>query len=198
MRGLTLYARSRRVPAALGAAVAGMAIAWLLAAVFNGKGEVSSAVLVLTVLLLVAVVTATLGGPDDTLDRTAARPWAWLRMSHLATALGCVLLLLLATLLTGTRFGPFGSVIRDTAGLLGLTALGAATVGAARSWFVPLGWTLGAAVFSGTGTVGEALTWQAQAPGSRPAAVVAAVLAVAGTAVYVSRGPRPRTSSENV
>ncbi|MGX4694573.1 hypothetical protein [Streptomyces sp. JNUCC 63] len=198
MRGLMLYARSRRVPAALGAAVAGMAIAWLLAAVFSDKGEVSSAVLVLTVLLLVAVVTATLGGPDDTLDRTAARPWAWLRMSHLATALGCVLLLLLATLLTGTRFGPFGSVIRDTAGLLGLTALGAATVGAARSWFVPLGWTLDAAVFSGTGTAGEALTWQAQAPGSRPAAVVAAVLAVAGTAVYVSRGPRPRTSSENV
>ncbi|WP_326805999.1 hypothetical protein OIE49_36250 [Streptomyces sp. NBC_01788] len=198
MRGLTLYARSRRVPAALGAAVAGMAIAWLLAAVFSDKGEVSSAVLVLTVLLLVAVITATLGGPDDTLDRTAARPWTWLRMSHLAAALGCVLLLLLATLLTGTRFGPFGSVIRDTAGLLGLTALGAATVGAARSWFVPLGWTLSAAVFSGTGTAGEALTWQAQAPGSRPAAVVAAVLAVTGTAVYVSRGPRPRTSSENV
>ncbi|MFE7426843.1 MULTISPECIES: hypothetical protein [unclassified Streptomyces] len=198
MRGLTLYARSRRVPAALAAAVAGMAIAWLLAAAFGDKGEVSSTVLVLTVLLLVAVVTATLGGPDDTLDRTAARPWAWLRMSHLATALGCVLLLLLATLLTGTRFGPFGSVIRDTAGLLGLTALGAATVGADRSWFVPLGWTLGAAVFSGTGTAGEALTWQAQAPGSRPAAVVAAVLAVAGAAVYVSRGPRPRTSSENV
>ncbi|MFJ9659396.1 hypothetical protein ACIRPR_15720 [Streptomyces griseoflavus] len=197
MRGLTLYARSRRVPAAFGAAVAGMAIAWLLAAAFSDADEVSSAVRNLTVLLLVAVVTATLGSPDDGLDRTAARPWTWLRMSHLVTAVGFVLLLLLTTLLTGTRFGPFGSVVRDTVGLLGLTALGAATVGATRSWFVPLGWTLCAAVFSGTGTAGEALTWQAQASGSRPAAVVSTVLAVTGAIVYVSRGPRPRTPSEN-
>ncbi|MEK8174585.1 hypothetical protein NKH77_52865 [Streptomyces sp. M19] len=155
MRGLTLYVRSRWVPAALGAAVAGSGTAWLLALVFSDRGEVSGVVLALTVLLLVAVLTATLGGPDDTLDRTAARPWAWLRMAHLVTALACVLLLLLATLLTGTRFGPFGSVLRDTAGLLGLTALGATTIGAARSWFPPLGWTLGTAVFSGTGTAGR-------------------------------------------
>ncbi|MFJ8827824.1 hypothetical protein ACIREE_39600 [Streptomyces sp. NPDC102467] len=198
MRGLTLYVRSRRMPAALGAAVAGTAVAWLPATVFGDKGEVSSTVLVLTVLLLVSVVTATLGGPDDTLDRTAARPWPWLRMVHLATVLGCTLILLLATLLTDTRFGPFGYVVRDTAGLLGLTALGVVTVGTARSWFLPLGWTLGAAAFPGTGSAGEALTWQTQAPDSGPAAAVAAVLATAGIAAYVSRGPRPRTSPENV
>ncbi|MCX5418250.1 hypothetical protein [Streptomyces sp. NBC_00078] len=197
MRGLTLYARSRQVPATLGAAAAGTATAWLTATVFSDRGEVSSTVLVLTVLLLVAVVTTTLGGPDDSLDTTAARPWAWLRMAHLATALGCVLLLLLATLATGTRFGPFGFVVRDAAGLLGLTALGAATVGTARSWFLPLGWTLGAATFPGVGTAGEALAWQTQAPHSRPAALVATVLAAAGIAAYVSRGPRPRTSFEN-
>ncbi|MFF7987174.1 hypothetical protein ACFZDK_50270 [Streptomyces sp. NPDC007901] len=198
MSGLTLYARARQVPAALGAATAGTAVAWLLATVFSGGGEVSRTVLVLTVLLLVAVVTATLGGPDDTLDRTAARPWGWLRMSHLATALGCVLVLLLATLLAGTWFGPLGCVVRDAAGLLGLTALGAATAGTPRSWFLPLGWTLGAAAFPGTGTAGEMLTWQTQAPDNRPAAMVAALLAAAGTAAYASRGPRRRTSSEHV
>lgn len=198
MRGLTLYVRSRRMPAALGAATAGTAIAWLLATAFSGHGEVSSTVLVLTVLLLVAVATATLGGPDDALDRTAARPWRRLRTSHLVAALAGVLLLLLVTLLTGTRFGPFGCVVRDAAGLLGLTALGAATLGTARSWFLPLGWTLGAAIFPGTGTAGEALTWQTQPYDSRPATVVAAVLAAAGTAAYVGRGPRHRTSSENV
>ncbi|GHJ39572.1 hypothetical protein [Streptomyces sp. TS71-3] len=198
MRGLALYARSRRAPTALGAAVAATAIAWLLAMVFSDTGEVSSTVLALTVLLLVVVVTATLGGPDDALDRTAARPWGWLRAAHLASALGCMLALLPATLLTGTRFGPFGCVVRDTAGLLGLTALGAVTIGTARAWFLPLGWTLGAAAFPGAGTAGEALTWQTQAPDSRPAVAVAAVLAVAGTAAYVGRGPRPRTSSENV
>ncbi|GAA3876198.1 hypothetical protein [Streptomyces lannensis] len=196
MRGLTLYVRSRRVPTALGAAVAATGTTWLPATIFSDTGEVSSTVLVLTVLLLVAAVTTTLGGPDDTLDRTAARPWGWLRLSHLATALGCMLLL--ATLLTGPRFGPFGSVVRDTAGLLGLTALGSATIGTARAWFLPLGWTLGATAYPGTGTAGEVLTWQTQVPDSRPAALVAAVLAAVGIAAYVSRGPRPRTSSENV
>jgi hypothetical protein len=198
MKGLALYARSRRVPAALGVAVAGTALAWLLATIIGHADNVSGTALVLTVLLLVAVATATLGGPDDALDRTAARPWRWLRMSHLAMALGCVLVLLLATLLTGTRFAPFGSVVRDTAGLLGLTALGAVTTGTARAWFVPLGWTLGAAAFPAVGIAGEALTWQTQSPDSRPAAVVAALLAVAGLAAYASRGPRPRTPSENV
>ncbi|MEU6515570.1 hypothetical protein [Streptomyces sp. NPDC046978] len=196
MRGLTLYARSRRVPTALGAAVAATAMASLLTTIFSDTGEAGSTVLVLTVLLLVAAVTATLGGPDDTLDRTAARPWGWLRTAHLATALGCMLML--GALLTSPRFGPFGSVVRDTVGLLGLTALGAATMGTARAWFLPLGWTLGATAYPGTGIVGEALTWQTQAPDSRPAAVVAAVLAAAGICSYVSRGPRPRTSSENI
>ncbi|MFD8308770.1 hypothetical protein ACFV29_41600 [Streptomyces sp. NPDC059690] len=196
MRGVTLYVRSRQVPTALGAASAGTAVAWLLATVFGGRGEVGRVVLVLTVLLVVSVVTTTLGGPDDTLDRTAARPWASLRMSHLAAALTCVLMLLLLTLLTGTRFGPAGCVFRDTAGLLGLTALAAAAAGTARSWFLPLGWTLGAVVFPGTGTLGETLTWQTQAPDSRPAAMVAALLTTAGTAAYVSRGPRHRTTPE--
>lgn len=198
MRGPTLYVRSRQVPVALGIAAAATAVTWLLATAFSGTGEVGSTVLVLTVLLLVAAATATLGGPDDLLDRTAARPWGCLRMSHLAAALGGVLVLLAATLLTGTRFGPLGCVVRDAAGLLGLTALGAATVGTARSWFLPLGWTLGAAMFPGAGTVGETLTWQMQVSGSRPGAAVAAALATAGTAAYVSRGPRRRTSPENV
>ncbi|WP_406004734.1 hypothetical protein OG440_37830 [Streptomyces sp. NBC_00637] len=198
MRALTLYARSRRVPAALGAAAAATALARLTAPALGDSGETGATVPVLTVLLLVTVVSATLGGPDDTLDRTAARPWGWLRMSHLATALACVLVLLLATSATGTRLGPFGCVVRDAAGLLGLTAAGTAAAGTARSWFLPLGWTLGAVTLPATGMAGEALTWQAQTPDSRPAAVVAAVLAAAGTAAYVSRGPRPRTSSENI
>ncbi|MFJ3820548.1 hypothetical protein [Streptomyces nodosus] len=198
MTGLTLYVRSRRGPAALGAALAGAAGAWLLAAVSGEKGQVTGAVLALTVLALVAVLTTTLGGPDDALDRTAARPWVWLRVAHLAAALSGVLVFLAATLLTETRFGPFVCAVRDTAGLLGLTAGGAVVLGTARSWFLPLGWTLGAAAFPGTGPVGEALTWQTQAPGNRPAAVVAAVLTVVGIAAYVSRGPRARRSSENV
>jgi hypothetical protein len=198
MTGLALYVRSRRVPAALTAAVTATAVAWLPATAFGGTGTVGGTVLSLTVLLLVAVATATLQGPDDALDRTAARPWTWLRTTHLLTALGCVLALLLATRLTATPFGPPHCAVRGAAGLLGLTALAAATTGTARSWFLPLGWTLGAATFPGTGLLGEMLTWQTQPAGSRPADMVAALLAAAGAVTYVIRGPRPRTSPENV
>ncbi|WP_427164110.1 hypothetical protein ACQF4J_00225 [Streptomyces sp. C1-1] len=86
MTALTLYVRSRRGPAALGTALAGAVTAWLLAAVSDQKSQVTGVVLPLTVLVLVAVLTTTLGGPDDALDRTAARPWGWLRMAHLAAA----------------------------------------------------------------------------------------------------------------
>ncbi|MFI5960241.1 hypothetical protein [Cryptosporangium sp. NPDC051539] len=197
MRRVVLYARSRRAPVAAAAAAGAVGAVWGMAAYFSGPGQVSGPTLTLTVLLLVAVVTATLGGPDDALDRTAAAPWRWLRTSHLCAALLLVLGLLLVTLLTGTRFGPTGAVVRDAAGLLGLTALGAAVAGAGRSWFLPLGWTLAATVFPAAHPAGEALTWPAQPADSRAAAVVAAVLAVAGFAAYVTRGPLPRAADEN-
>ncbi|EXG80648.1 hypothetical protein [Cryptosporangium arvum] len=192
-----LYARSRRVPMALGAAAAGTFLSWLIASTTSDQDPVGSTALLLAVLLLIAIATATLGGPDASLDRTAARPWARLRASHLIVVLGCVTLLLQATEVTGTRFGPIGFVVRNAGGLLGLTALGAAAVGAARAWILPLGWTLLAATFPGHGRVGEALTWQIQSPGSRPATVVAAVLGLAGLVAYTLRGPRPGTSPEN-
>ncbi|WP_436735662.1 hypothetical protein [Streptomyces sp. BBFR102] len=198
MSGLRLFLRSRRVPGAVGGAVAATFLTWLLTAASAGAGEVGGIVIALTVLLLVTALTVTLGGQDDRLDRTAARRWGVLRMLHLTAILGCVLALLVVTLFTATRFGPFGAVVRDTVGLLGLTALGAVAAGTARSWFLPLGWTLGAAAFQGTGTAAEVLAWQTQAADSRPAAVVAGVLAVVGFAAYVSRGPLPRTSAENV
>ncbi|MFE9130103.1 hypothetical protein ACFYOF_32575 [Streptomyces sp. NPDC007148] len=42
MRGLTLYVRSRRVPTALGAAVAATGTTRLPATIFSDTGEVSS------------------------------------------------------------------------------------------------------------------------------------------------------------
>ena len=116
---------------------------------------------------------------------------------HLLAALAVVILLLLATLLTGARFGPAWLVIRDAAGLLGLTALGAATVGAARAWFVPLAWTLAAVLFPlSESTSGQILTWQLQAPGNAKAAVTAGVLAGAGLLAYAMAGPLRRAPAE--
>ena len=105
-------------------------------------------------------------------------------------------LLPLLSLATGAHFGPGEMVIRDAGGLLGLTALGVATIGAARAWFLPLGWTMAAVLFPQDGALGEALTWQSQAPQSKASAVMAGVLALSGLIAYGLAGPARKAPAE--
>ncbi|GAA2360061.1 hypothetical protein GCM10010170_054750 [Dactylosporangium salmoneum] len=196
MRWLTLYLRSRRVPAALAAAAAGIAVMWVLAAATSDSAP-GLTMVVLTVLLLTAALTATLGGPDEELDRTAALPWAPRRAAHLLAAVTVVAGLPLLTQLTPTGFGPAALVIRDAAGLLGLTALSAPLLGAGRAWFAPLGWTLAATIYPAAGNVlGQILTWQSQAPGNVPAAATAATLACGGLIAYAIAGSARHARAE--
>jgi drug/metabolite transporter (DMT)-like permease len=193
MRWLTLYLRSRRVPAALLGAGGLMALMWTLWSVSSDSRTASVAMVVLSVLLLVAALTATLAGPDDALEATAAFAWRPRRAAHLLAAFLVVAGLLLATLPTGAGFGPAALVVRDAAGLLGLTALGAATIGTARAWCLPLAWTLGAVLYPQDAAVaGRILTWPAQAPVSTAATVTAALLAIAGLGAYAVAGPSRR------
>jgi hypothetical protein len=197
MRWLTLYARSRQIPVALASAGGAALVMWSLWSIFSDARDASLTMVVPAVLILTATFAATLGGPDDALERTAALPWPPRRAMHLLAALAVVVGLLLATLGTGARFGPGWLVVRDAAGLLGLTALGAVTIGPPRSWMLPLGWTLAAVAFPLSGSaVGEALTWPAQAPGNRAAAVTAAVFAVGGLVAYAAVGPARRPPAE--
>ncbi|WP_030443178.1 hypothetical protein [Actinoplanes subtropicus] len=194
---MRLYLRSRRAPAALGATVAAVAALWTLWSVFSDAREAGLQLVVLTVLVSVTALTATLGGPDDELDRTAALRWRPLRLAHLAAAFLVVVVPLLATLATGARFGPAALVARDAAGLLGLTALGAATVGLGRAWFLPLGWTLAATLFPVAEPIaGRILTWQAQPGVSAAAAVTAGMLALGGLVAYAMAGPARRSPAE--
>ena len=196
MRWLTLYLRSRRVPMAA-ALIAGIAVLmWAAWDLSSKTREVGFPLLILTVLLMVAAVSATLAGPDDALERTAALPWARRRAVHVLAALALIAGLLLLTLVTGARFTPYGVVLRDAAGLLGLTALGAATIGAAKSWFLPLGWTMIAVVYPLQGRWGELATWQSQAPDHKGAAIVAAVFGIAGLIAYAVAGPPARAATE--
>jgi len=193
---MTLYLRSRRAPAALAVAVAGWAAVWAAWPLLSSERDVEGPVVVLTVLLLVCAASATLGSPDVGLDRTAALRWPWRRLAHVLVAGGVVVGLLALTLATGARFGPFGVVARDVAGLVGLAALGAAVLGGDRAWFLPLGWTLpvvaGAVPDAGRAEVGRVLTWQLQEGHDRASAVTAAVLALAGAAAYARLGPARR------
>ena len=190
MRRFGLYARSRHLPAAFGTAAAAVLLVWALTLVSGGTGVVEFPVVVLTVLLAVAAVTATLAGPFDELDRGASLPWPVRRAGHLLALFAAIVALFLVTLPTGARFEPVGSVVRDAAGLLGLTAGGAVVAGAGKAWFVPLGWTLAALLMPPPdGTAGTVLTWQVQEAGSGTAAATAALLAVGGLASYAIVGP---------
>ena len=81
MRWLTLYARSRQVPASFAAVVISAMAVWALAPDGNaGPGDLR-----LPTLALAAGVTAAsvgLGGQDFALDRTAAIRWAPRRAVH--------------------------------------------------------------------------------------------------------------------
>lgn len=197
MRWAALHLRSRNAPAAVAVAAGLAVLSWTLWSVFSDERDAGPQLVVLTVLTGVLALTATLGGPDDALDRTAALPWWSRRTAHLLAAVLVVSLPLLATPLTGARFGPAATVLRDAAGLLGLTALGAALLGTPKAWFLPLGWTLAAVQFPHPGTVlGRVLTWQAQAPGDRTAGAVAGLLALGGLVAYAVCGPLPRPPAE--
>lgn len=197
MSGLTLYLRSRHVPVAMGTAAGVLVVMWALWGLSSDSPEAGRQMVVLSVLLLVAALTMTLSGPDDELDKTGARPWPVRRALHLLVALVLIGGMLLITQATGARFGPMSLVVRDAAGLLGLTALSAAFIGTARAWFVPLGWTLAAILFpQGGPLLGRVLTWQAQEPSSRAAAVTAAGLALAGLIAYAVTGPARSAPAE--
>jgi hypothetical protein len=131
------------------------------------------------------------------LEATAGFPWPPRRVAHLLVTFLVVAVFLLATLATGARFGPAWLVVRDAAGLLGLTALGATAIGTARAWFLPLGWTLTAALFPRPQPViASILTWQAQPPANTAATVTAGLLALSGLVAYAVAGPALRAPAE--
>jgi hypothetical protein len=197
MRWLTLYLRSRRIPIALATAGGCTALMWSLWSVFSDDRTVGVPMVVLTLLLMVAALTATLGGPDDALDKTAAFSWPSRRIAHLLAAFLIVAVVLLATMATGARFGPAWLVVRDAAGLLGLTALCAATMGTARAWFLPLGWTLVAIITPLPDPLaGRILTWQLQEPDNTAAAMTAGLLAFGGLIAYAVAGPARSAPAE--
>ncbi|NJC70681.1 hypothetical protein HC031_13295 [Planosporangium thailandense] len=198
MRWLGLYLRSRGVPVALAVSVCVVAVVWGLFLGFSHHRDAGMRLVALAVMLAVVPVATTLAGPDDALERTASLPWPPRRAAHLLAALAVVTGLLLATQATAARFGPATVVLRDAAGLLGLTALGAAFLGAHRCWFAPVGWTLVVVPFLQPGgkAYEQGLAWMLQASGSRPATAVAVTLALVGAAAYTALGCPRRPASD--
>lgn len=183
MRLLSLYLRSRQVPAASAAAFAATAGLWL--AGISGPGQARPTLAVLAIGFGVAVFGTGLGGADPDLDRTAALRWPPLRAAHV---LGVAVVVSAAVIATG--LAPAEVVLRNAFGLAGLTALGAVVLGKQLSWCLPLVWAGGAAVMPAMPepAIMQVLTWPAQPWNSTTALVTALVAGTAGLVSYVVAG----------
>ncbi|GIJ60986.1 hypothetical protein [Virgisporangium aurantiacum] len=191
MRWLALYLRSRGAWVAVAVAVGAVALVWGAWSWFSDARTVNARAVTLTVMLGVAAFARTLDGPDESLDRTAAVRWPLRRFVHVLVLGAVIVGLLMPTLLTGARFEPATMVLRNTAGLLGLTALGAALVGAALCWVAPLTWTVVSVlpILDASSKVGwQVVGWLVQPTGTTAATACAVVLAVSGLAAYSWRG----------
>ncbi|MER6112767.1 hypothetical protein [Streptomyces hirsutus] len=190
MRWLTLYARSRQVPASLAAVVISAVAAWALARDGSGApGDPRLPVLVLATGAMAASIG--LGGQDLALDRTAAIRWVPRRAAHVLLAGAVIGTVLLAVQTMGEDMATTAFVVRDSAGLMGLVALGAALSGGPYAWTLPFTW-LSYSFFAPppTSVPTQVATWMLLPPGTAAGTWTALVLTVTGTAAYAVTGPR--------
>ncbi|MFF1542233.1 hypothetical protein [Streptomyces sp. NPDC058291] len=190
MRWLTLYARSRQVPASLAMVViSAVAVCALARDGGAGSGGPRPTALVLATGAMAASIG--FGGQDLALDRTAAIRWAPRRAAHVLLAGAVVGAVMSAVQAMGGDPATAAFVVRDSAGLVGLVALGAVLAGGQYAWTLPFAW-LSFSFFAPppTNAPMQVATWMLLQPGTAAGTWTALVLAVAGTAAYAFAGPR--------
>ncbi len=196
MKPLTLYLRSRAVPVTAAAVLVCAVALWALGrAIDHPQGRGLAALLI--ALACTTALASGLAGADHDLDRASAIAWPPRRAAHVLVAGVTVVGLLAATALVGEPMAGTGHIARNVAGLTGLVALGAVTLGAARAPLLPVVWT--ALVLRYAPPMGEPptrptykvmLTWMVQPVDSRAATIAAVLLAAAGTLAYAFLGSR--------
>jgi hypothetical protein len=186
MRWAALYARSRRLPAAFAALLVTTSGLWLL-----GRDYWNVLLVVLTLTAGIAVAAIGLSGQDADLDRTAALPWPIRRCAHLALVGLAAAVIVVGVQQLGPASVDTAIVLRDAAGLAGLTGLAATLAGGQYGWTLPLAWGAVSPFVPDDGSTGIRITtWLLQPPDTPAATWTAAVLAAAGAAAYTTRGPR--------
>ena len=190
MRWLTLYARSRQVPASLAALVISAAAVWALSRLGDGRpGDPRLPALVLAAGAM--ALSIGLSGQDPALDRTAAIRWVHRRAAHVLLAGAAVGTVLLTVQSTGGSMASTAFVVRDSAGLMGLGALGAAFSGGQYAWTLPFAWLLFSFVAPpATSAPMRVATWMLLPPGTAVATWTALVITLVGTTAYAVAGPR--------
>ncbi len=181
MRLLALHLRGRHGGPVL-LALAGVALAcWLLALLAEDTGML---VAVLGPLAAVSVLGFALAGADPALERVTPTPWTRWRAAELAACAVAAAAALLPALAIADAHE--GALLRNLAGLGGLTALGVTIVGARLAWVLPSAWVFVAAAVGPR--MSEWLTWPVQPDAATSAPLAAMALAMIGAAAHVVRG----------
>lgn len=185
-----LYARSRQAPVSIAAVLLG-AVAVCALARIGGGGPADPRLATLVLAAGATALSVGLGGQDLALDRTAAIRWMPRRAGHVlfcGVLIGAVLLL--AQAVSGQPVTP-AFTVRNSAGLMGLAAIGAAWCGGPYAWIPPFAWLSASLVVPpATDVTTQVLVWMLLPPDTAAGTWTALTLAVTGTAVYAAGGPR--------
>lgn len=196
MRLAVLYARSRGVPFAALVLVAVCATGtwaghWLATRPTLDGATARVPVTVALAVAVAVVLAGTLHSSADEVERTTPRSWTRWRAGHAAAA-AAFGTALVAPVLPTAVYGQT-SLLRNTAGLLGLALLGASVVGPRLAWVLPLNYA--AVVYLSAGlrdSQGRPVWAFVMQPGGSSAAIASAVLLLTvGTAAWSATARRP-------
>ncbi|MDT5030550.1 MAG: hypothetical protein QOC94_721 [Actinoplanes sp.] len=198
-RWLPLYLRSRRITIAVPVSLAAIGAVMTLWSLWGDSPRVHPSVAALTLLFALAPLIPTLAGHDDEMEKTAAMPWPPRRVLHLVAIGVLVAVGLLAARLADIHFGTSGQLARNSLGLSGLIGLGVASLGTTHASVIPIIWVGWQAIAGGPGGPAwqQSMLWLTQPADSKPAAIVAGLLFLAGTSAYATRVSPPKPPNEN-
>jgi hypothetical protein len=196
LRLTRLYLVSRRVPAALGV-LAGLG--GVLAAALHWHWSMAGGAAAQQLVPLAvetgaaAVIAVTTYGPFGEPERATGRWLPYLRLGAAVVLTAAAVGALAAGATAGYLPGGTLAMLRNLAGLTGIGLLSAAAAGGALAWAGPMAYLLVAESALAAGWT-TPWTWPARPPHDLGAALCAAVVFTAGTAIITMRGSRDRFS----
>jgi hypothetical protein len=192
-RLIWLHAVSRRLPVAL-AAIAACAVGLRVALHWSWDSYGALQLPLLFEAAAAAVIGVTAASPLGDPERATGRWLPFLRLGG-ALALTAVAAAALAAAGTGAHLaGGSLDVVRNLAGLAGLSLLCAAVVGGGLSWAAPLAYLMAGIYALYSDWHGPAITtpwlWPGRPPHDAGAAICAGLVLAAGMAAVAVRGAR--------
>lgn len=191
MRGLALYARSRRLFWVTATLIVAGGAASAMGAVYVGMDEFGDMALLPTVILgpvpAVVLVMLTIGEPSAEIAVAGWRRLHLWRLSHVACLVVIPVVAYLPLASHADMTWGYEAAVRNLFGYLGIGLVVGAVGGANWAWAGPMVYGLGGFLLEAQMRSGSLLYWPARPDGDTAALIVAAGLAFTGAAAIWCR-----------